>query len=189
MTSTFPIELSPIPKAGAICLPFVAYVETYVRRLGTLISPNLMAMAKHYAPPIGVAVTFNGTLSTVKEYAYQNGDALIVRLNDPLVTEIAPAPIATPDEVRQGRNFICVALKDKTSMIAGKTSLGVVYSNNLMARFSQMETAKLQPGDSGAPVFVDVNGQWKLAGTNYAITPTAFFSNLLGNFSEHIKTL
>lgn len=193
MLSTTPLRVASPVQRDAIALPGICIIETNPPRLAALVGRNLIALAKHYTPPLGVAVTIlssGGSISsTIQSVASTFGDLLIMRVSDDVGDIISPASIASFDEIKRAGTFIVTGLKDLRQHIAAPAVPVTIYATGKMVKFRQTESATLQSGDSGAPSYVYVNGEWKYLGSNFGITKTEFFSNVAAIFAGSIANL
>jgi hypothetical protein len=193
MISTTPLRVASPIQRDAIALPGICIVETNPPRLAALVGRNLIALAKHYTPPVGVAVTIlsaGGAISsTIQSAASTFGDLLIMRISDDVGDIVVAAPIASLEEVRRAGTFVVTGLKDLRQLLAAPAVPVTIYATGKMVKFRQSESATLQAGDSGAPSFVYVNGEWKYLGSNFGITKTEFYVNVAAIYAGHIISL
>jgi hypothetical protein len=193
MISTTPLRVASPIQRDAIALPGICIVETTPPRLAALVGRNLIALAKHYTPPVGVAVTVlsagGSVSSTIQSVAATFGDLLIMRISDDVGDIVSAAPIASFDEVKRAGTFVITGLKDLRQLIAAPAVPVTIYATGKLVKFRQSESATLQSGDSGAPSFVYVNGEWKYLGSNFGITKTEFFTNVAALYAGNIISL
>lgn len=190
MTSTAPLIIAaPIPS-DAVVISSVAEVATNPIRLMTLVGPDLIAGAKHYSPPVGVAISISTpsgpAVSVVTGIARTYGDGQIVRIKDKLDERVKPAQIATLEEVKAGSRYIVVGLKglpNNPEVIGADVFPKTIYATGTMVKFMKTPEASIEAGDSGAPVFVKVGSGWKLMGSIYSVTPKEFFVNLFAKYA------
>lgn len=187
------ITTARIPS-GQVSLPFVGRVATDPYRLCTLVRPDLVALAKHYTPPNGSKITFfspNGPEFTQISGFKAFGDLLIARLTKP-VESVEPVVCADLQTVKMGdpaADFLAVGLQDLEKIIASPIELKLVYADGKLAKFRQNTVTKLEKGDSGAPILIKNGTEWALVGTNYSITATEAFNNLVGNYITEIASM
>lgn len=193
MLSTTPLRVASPVQRDALQLPGICIIETNPPRLAALVGSNLIALAKHYTPPVGVAVTVlasgNSVVTTITGIASVYGDLLIMRLADNIGEIVDPAVIASLTEIKNAGTFVVTGLKDLRTLIAAPSVPVTIYATGKMIKFRQTEFATLQPGDSGAPSFVHVNGQWKYLGSNFGITKTEYFTNVAATYAANIAAL
>lgn len=193
MLSTTPLRIASPVQRDALQLPGICIIETNPPRLAALVGGNLIALAKHYTPPAGVAVTIftsgSAISSTITGIASIYGDLMIMRISDDVGQYVSPAPIATNAEIRSAGSFVVVGLKDLHSIVAGPATPVTIYATGKLVKFRQTEGATLQPGDSGGPGFIFVNGNWKYLGSHYGITKTEYFSNVAALYADAISKL
>lgn len=197
MTSSTPLQIATF-TAGAIALPGLVQIETSPARHGTLIRTDLIAIASHYVPPFGVAVTADGlTPSTIKDYALQIGDVTILRLSNPI--EGAPvATIATMDEISGTQSFVGVGFANINTAgqrrIAARPLFQRVSSDTAaegakVLFFKQTTFCKVEKGDSGSPVYVQTPEGYKLAGVFTSMNLMSSTASLLSPFRDRIVAL
>lgn len=201
MTTSTPLQFTPAVPSGVTTLPGVGIIAPAggkPARAATLVGPGLIALAKHYTPPNGAQITFQtgyGSVTTVIEsIAKTYGDLLLMYLRETVDDTIKPAQFATIAEITNGTRFVAVGLEIRPDFSAVPIASPVpaprtVYATGKNAKFVQDGIAKLEPGDSGAPIFVQVGTRYKLVGTNYSITPREFFSNLGALYVNEIPQL
>lgn len=201
MTTSTPLQFTPAVPSGVTTLPGVGLIAPAggkPARAATLVGPGLIALAKHYTPPNGTQITFQtgyGAITTAIEGSVKTyGDLLIMRLRETVDDSVKVAQFATVEEIKNATKFVAVGLEIRPDLTAVPVASPVpmprtVYATGKNAKFVQDGIAKLEPGDSGAPIFVQVGTRYKLLGTNYSITPREFLSNLGALYVSEIPKL
>lgn len=177
--------LAAVPNGAAAVVPGLGVIDAAggkPQRLATLVGRNLIALAKHYTPPLGTRITFSTGYdfisSVIAEQAKVYGDLLIMRLRDTVDEKVRVAEFATLEEINRSNTFLAVGLSGGKVIASAIDRPRTLYATGKNAKFINLEGSKLEPGDSGAPIYVKTGSIWKLLGTNYGITPREFYSNL-----------
>lgn len=160
-------------------------------RFATLISPQYVLTAAHYAPGVGSTVTFHeGDSPTGTVHTYKIASGVRVGTSDLYLEKLA-APVLASDNIHPvtiaadnasyltgkpiyvyggsnqlGMNNIDAIIPDDA--VSGSSAVGTafMYGYNPAKGFGA-EEAKLVGGDSGGPSFVSVNGQLQLVGIHW----------------------
>jgi len=179
MQSLTPLTIAAA-RTGAVSLPGLVSIETTPARHGTLIASDLIVVASHYLPPLGVAVTSFSSdgerTSVIASVALRQSDVSILRLKYP-IEKASIAAIATEEEIRKARAaFVGAGWRNiNTSAqesVAAAVTLSLIQTDSAdparKAKIALFKGGASQPriedGDSGSPVFVQVGDVWKLAG-------------------------
>lgn len=198
MTTSEPVQITTAVPAGTPAIPGLGIIEPAggkPARLATLVGRNLIALAKHYTPPAGAQIAFLtgwGTVNTViQDVVKTYGDLLIMRLRDTVDDKVQVAQFADLEEIGVASTYLAVGLDASLTrpVFAYISPPRTVYATGKNAKFIQDGKAAIQPGDSGAPIFVKVGSKFKLFGTNYGITPREFYSNLGALYADYIPQL
>lgn len=192
-------------RAGAFSAPGLVTIETSPPRHGTLIAPDLVAVASHYIPPLGVAVTAltseGERTSVIASVAMRQADVTVLRLKYPL-EKASIASVATEADVRAMRSpFVGVGWRNiatpSQEPVAANLTLSLIQTDSAdstrRAKIALFKAGAMQPviqdGDSGSPVYVQTGNGWKLAGVWHGKSTSFNPASLLFPWADAIRAL
>jgi hypothetical protein len=172
-------------------------------RLCALVRPNVIAAARHYnnppfAPYIGLAVRFigaNGTQTAkIVKVVFTADDFECYQL-DQAITVVKPAVVAPvePDTNYVGRACTMFGLSSLVKPIAGIAPIKFSFSSGT-SRTAQVSNktnspVQIQPGDSGSPCFIIVDGLPRYFGSLAAVNLTVTQINVASPWIPQINAL
>ena len=187
---------SLVPNSGPVTTEGFQYEGTWQGAyLGTVISPDAFITATHLSGSVGNTFVYDGTnYTTIASYADPNSPDLTVWKVSGTFSQYAP--LYTGNEVGQSmvvygnsgpRRQVDINGTTYGGYYFGNVPLGTSYGTNSVTYAGSLPgttgqfiafqfnpalgalTSSLAPGDSGGGVFIQQNGQWALAGVNYAV--------------------
>ena len=141
-------------------------------RTATLISPNHVVMAAHFARPSDVAVMFHDKMGNPYERyiiavrPLAVGDIAVAKLNLPLPPEVKHYRLADADDATIGRAVITSDQTNTLSVHRIAAISGGVVRLAFVPEINTIYQRNLIVGDSGHPSFLLVNGELRLLETH-----------------------
>ncbi len=158
----------------------------------TMISPSYFLSAAHFPPGAGTSVTFYPGNSTAQSYSFTvsnwnyvtsipglgtTSDLYLGQLTTPIPASdnitYYPVPVLGSNSAYSGQQIYVYGLPNRV----GTNTIADVYTQNYGGHDTQAidylynanvpNNAFLEPGCSGGPSFLDVNGQLALVGIHY----------------------
>lgn len=200
MESLSPLTIATA-RSGSVSLPGLVQIETSPARHGTLIRSDLVVVASHYLPPEGIAVTAITTQgevpSVIGKIVKQIGDITVLSLKYPL-EKSSVAKIASEEELKKvgewvGTGYTSINTPSQRET-AARMSFQRFQSDNAapgakVVFFRQSSMSKVAKGDSGSPVYVNVNGEMKLAGVFTSTNAMSSVASLVSAFKQTLEAL
>jgi hypothetical protein len=148
-------------------------------RTATLIAPNYVVMAAHFARPANIAVMFHDKNGIAYERyitavrSLKVGDVAVAKLNLPLPPAIKTYPFAAPNDATSGRLVIITDQTNTLSVHRIAVLDGGVIRFNFANDLDPIYRRNLIVGDSGNPSFIIKNGDLALIETHTTGGPGA----------------